>query len=192
MKKVKVIEVQRMTRFNGDRKIGLDTNVLIKLYDNPYFFEYEESRIFNLRETIFIHAQCQWEFINYIKKHKRISEQEARTEAKNFVRVHNINIIYPKECIIKKEEITSFEDYANKRFKELNKTNLKCHFPDSFILLSYQKSGINKIISTDLSFRESAQLLNIDGASLPSLNYNISREFKKIFNYKYKNEKRRH
>ena len=68
----------------------------------------------------------------------------------------------------------------------MGKENLTCHKPDSIILLAFSKCQINKVISTDEAFREAAKFLNIDGAGLPSLDMVISRELRKIFNYKRK------
>ncbi len=183
----KFIGIRRATFFNGKRRIGLDTNVLIKLFDSPALFSYDEARIFNRSGAIFTHRLCFIELIRYLRN-KGFNEEEANKQANNFLNIHNIKEI----ChFIPEEEIRSFENKCNERFKQMNKEQLKCHIPDSIILLAFKKANINKIISADESFRECAKFLGMDSESLPSLDYAISRELKRIFDYKKRFHKRR-
>lgn len=183
----KIIGIQKTTFFSGRRKVGLDTNILIKLYDNPFLFSYEESRIFNKKDVIFIHRLCFKELIKYLVK-KGINESQAEEQAIDFLESHNIKEI----ChFIPKEEIIGFEKESNEKLKQIGKEHLICHTPDSIILLAFKKENINKIISTDESFKICASFLGIDGSSLPSIDYALSRELKKIFDYKKKFHKRR-
>lgn len=181
------IGIQRTAFLSGKRKIGLDTNVLIKLYDSPALFSYEEARIFNRRDVIFTHRLCFLELVKYIKK-KGFDENEANHQARDFLNSHNIKEI----CyFVPDEEIKKFEQESNEKFKQMNKENLKCHLPDSIILLSFKKVNINKVISTDESFTWGAKFLGIDEESLPSLDYAISRELRKIFDYKKRFQRKR-
>ena len=68
----------------------------------------------------------------------------------------------------------------------MGKDHLKCHRPDSIILLAFKKYNLNKIFSTDKAFRECAKLLGMNSKGLPSLDYTLSRELKKMFDYKKK------
>ena len=181
----KIRGFQRTTVFNGKRKVGIDTNILIKLYSQPFLFSYEESRIFNFKDIIFTHAICFRELIKYLME-KDLTEIKAKEEAKRFLKDHNINLIYPRECFVSEKEVEEFEKESNIELKKFRKDYLKCHKPDSIILLAFKKCRINKIISTDESFRRCAKFMNIDASSIPSLDKAISREFKKIFNYKKK------
>ncbi len=190
--RMKIIGIKRETFFNGKRRVGIDTNILIKLYDNPFLFSYEEARIFSYQDIIFTHVICKWELIKYLKEKKELDENQAKLEASNFIRNHHINIIYSKECFVPSQEIENFEQQANRKFKEIGRDDLKCHKPDSIILLAFQKMQINKVFSTDEAVRECAQMLGIDGSGIPSLNHAISRELRKLFDYKRKHKKRRH
>jgi len=188
LKKKKGFLISRETYFVGKRKIGIDTNILIKLYIQPALFNYEEARIFNRSDIIFTHRLCFMEFVRYLIK-RGINKEEAKQQAKNFLNSHNIKEL----ChFISEEEIKNFEKDCNKKFKQMNKERLRCHIPDSIILLAFKKADINKIISTDESFRECAKFLGMDSESLPSLDYSISRELKRIFDYKKKFHKRIH
>ena len=109
--------------------------------------------------------------------------EEARKEAKEFIRRHNINVIYD---FIPEDEVNKFEKESNEKLKQMNKLYLRCHKPDSIILLSFKKRGINKVISTDEAFRICATFLGMDGASMPSLDAVISRELRKVFDYRKK------
>ena len=169
-------------------KVGLDTNVLIKLFDNPTFFNYEEARIFNRRDIMFVHRLCFEELVRHLAK-KEMDETQAEEQAREFLENHNIKEIFH---FIPDEEIRKFEKESNEKLKQMNKEHLKCHIPDSIILLAFKKADINKIISTDESFRECAKFLGINSESLPSLDYAISRELRKIFDYKKKHHKKRH
>jgi len=184
----KFIGFKRTYSFNGNRKVGLDTNVLIKFYDNPYLFEYEESRIFRYPNLIFIHVISKYEFIKYLIS-RGSSEEEAKLNVNSFIKERNIQVIYPKDIFIPEEEITQFENEINKKLKEMGKEYLECHKPDSIILLAFRKINVNRVISTDEVFRESAQFLGLDGVGLPSLNSKISKELRKIFDYKRKHKK---
>lgn len=182
-----IISIQRNTSFIGKRRVGLDTNILIKLYENPALFHYEEARIFNYKDTMFTHSICRWEFIKYLKE-KGMSEEKARTEADNFLQKNNISQI---KYFIPDNEIKFFEDESNKKFKDMGKEYLRAHRPDSIILLAFKRANINKVISTDEAFRECAKFLGIDGAGLPSLDYAVSRELRQIFGSKRRYKKRK-
>lgn len=181
----RIIGITRKSQFIGERKVGLDTNILIKLYDNPYLFEYEESRIFRYPNLVFIHVINKYELIEYLVK-KGSNEEEARLKIGSLIREKNIRVIYPKDVFIPEGDILRFEDAVNKRLQEIGKPYLKCHKPDSIILLAFKKVNISRIISTDEAFREGAKFLGIDGGSLPSLNSKISKELRRIFDYKRK------
>lgn len=184
-----IIRIQKFTSFSGKRKVGIDTNVLIKLYEQPFLFNYEESRIFNCMDLMFTHIICFRELVKHIAKKNR-DEMIAKKEANIFLNEHNINKIYSKDCWINEEEIKSFEKEVNFKFKEMKMENLECHPPDSLILLAFKKFGINKIWSTDMSFRSGARFLGMDSEGLPSLDYNISKKLREIFNSKNKFRKR--
>ena len=175
----KVFGIQRTAFFNGKRRVGLDTNILIKLYSQPSLFDYEQARIFNHKDTVFTHKISVWELSQYIIRTKRISEEGARKEAKEFVKSKNIEAIYVP---ISQEEARNFEREVNQKFQSEGKITLKCHPPDSIILLGFRKRGINKIISDDESFRESAKHLGIDTERLPSLDMQVSKQLRFIFN----------
>src|SRR3989338_11644122 len=89
-----VIGIRRQSTFSGKRRVGLDTNVFIKLYDQPMLFEYEESRIFRFGDIIFTNKICVFELAKYIRKKRNIGTEEARKEAKEFMRKYKINVIY--------------------------------------------------------------------------------------------------
>jgi predicted nucleic acid-binding protein len=179
----KIIGITRTSHFIGDRKVGLDTNILIKLYNNPYLFGHEEARIFNYPNLIFIHVITKYEFIKYIVS-GGFKEEDAKAKVNSFIREHNIQVIYSKDIYIPEEEIRKFEEQVNEKLRGLGREYLNCHKPDSIILLAFKKSNVNKIISTDEVFREGAKILKIDVEGLPSLSSKISKELKKFFDYK--------
>jgi predicted nucleic acid-binding protein len=184
----KSFAISRATFFNGKRQVGLDTNILIKIYEQPYLLNREASRIFNYKDLIFIHARVKFEFIRKLQK-KGFNETEAKNEVNNFLREKNINVIYPNQIFITEEEIKNFENNTNQKIKEIDKNDfLKCHFPDSLILLAYKKFGINKIYSTDESFKFGGHLLGINIEGLLSLNKTIKRELGK--NTKFSKKKK--
>lgn len=183
--KKKTFGIQRITSFQGRRKIGIDANVLIKIYKLPGLFDYEESRIFNYKDLIFTHSICNGEFIRYLMKENGLSLEDAKKEAKTFLKEHNINRIFSKDCFIPKKDANRFEKHANSIFKKKN-IDSECHKPDSYILLAFKKCGINKVFSTDLGFREAAKLLGMDSSGLPSLDYVISRKLRDSFHKRRK------
>ena len=124
-----------------------------------------------------------FELAKYIEKKKNIGMEEARKEAKEFIRKHNINVIHD---FIPEDEVNKFEKESNEKLKKIGKIYLECHRPDSIIVLSFKKRGINKVISTDETFRICAIFLGMDGASMPSFDAIISRELRKIFDYRKK------
>ena len=189
-KKLRGFVIKREMFFNGKRKVGIDTNVLIKIYKDPGLFDYEESRIFNYQDLVFTHSICVLELAKFIKKLENIDFERAMMEAKEFVKRHNIIRIFPKDCYVQQEEINKFQKDVNQYFQK-NQINSECHPPDSIIVLAFKKCGINRIISTDIGFRESAKFLGIDGTSLPSLNSVISRKLRSLYNNKRKKFKKR-
>ena len=174
--------IGRQAMFQGRRKVGLDTNVFIRIFEQPFLLETEASKIFNYSDILYTHAICKWQLIKKLKK--KHSEDEAKRIANDFIQGNNINIIYPKDCYITEEEYLSFQKMANEEFKKRGmEDSLKCHPPDSIIILAFKKCNINRIISTDESFRESAKLQGIDGSGLPSFNYLINKQLKKLYGY---------
>ncbi|MAH50081.1 hypothetical protein CMI37_29950 [Candidatus Pacearchaeota archaeon] len=186
--KITSVGIQRKTHFSGKRKIGMDTNIFIKFYDQPYLLGLEASRMFNYKNLLFTHAICLHEFSKYIKIKEKIDDREAKKKAKLFLRKRNVKVIYPKECFIPKDDIKLFEKESNKKLREGGKDYLKCHMPDSLILLAFKKWGINKVHSTDEIVRICAQFLGMDGAALPSFDKAITRALKG--NTKYYKKKR--
>ena len=178
MKKPKIFGIERRTFFTGKRRVGLDTNILIKLYEQPDMFAEEQARIFNQRDTMFTHAICVWELAKHLMKSKGYEEEQAKAEAKKFVKEKNIERVYTN---IPQEEINAFEKSTNERFQKEGKSGLHCHKPDSIILLGFKRIGVNKIISDDGSFREAARCLGIDSERIPSLNHKISKQLRELF-----------
>ena len=146
-------------------------------------FAHEQARIFNEEDTIFTHRICRLEFIKWLKNKHNLDDKEAEIESNNFLNEHKIACIGE---FIPAKDVSDFEDRCNTIFKNQNKSYLKCHPPDSIIVLGFAKGCINKVISTDESFRESAKILGIDGERLPNLNDIIRRQLKKTFDRKYK------
>lgn len=180
-----LIKVERRTYFEGNRRIGLDANILIYLYRNPTLFSYEESRIFNEKDIMYTHSICLYEFVKRIMN-DGIAEETAKKEALNFLESHNINRV---KGFITEEDRIKFEEDANNEFTK-RKVDFKCHKPDSIIILAFKRNGINKVISTDSSFRESAKLLGMDAEGIPSMDAVISRKLKELFDYKRNKRKR--
>ena len=178
LRKKKGFVIIRTTKFAGKRKVGIDTNILIRIYDQPYLLDREASRIFNFKDFLFTHVICFFEFAKYLKN-KGFNYEEAKHEAKKFLKDNNIKIIYPKKCFIPEKEINSFEEESNRKLNEMGKDYLRCHKPDSIILLAFKKWGINKIYSTDEAFRICSQFLDIDGSGLPSFDKAIRRKLMK-------------
>ncbi|MBS3095191.1 type II toxin-antitoxin system VapC family toxin [Candidatus Woesearchaeota archaeon] len=180
--KPNIIRLQRNTRFYGKRKVGLDTNILIKLYEQPHFFDYEEARIFNQEDTIFVDKIGFSELIKYLKK-SGLNEETAKEKANNWLKKHNITKIYE---FIPQEELERFEQESNKKLKELNlfAEDFQCHRPDSIILLTFRKYRINKVISTDRAFRKCAEFLDMDAESMLSLDSALKRKMRDIFGRK--------
>lgn len=180
VKKIRGFVITRATSFNGKRKVGVDTNVLIKIYKDPGLFDYEEARIFNYNDMIFTHSICVYELAKFIKNLEKIDFEEAKNKAKEFAKNHNIIRIFPKDCYVPQKEIEQFQKDVNQHFKQKGISS-QCHFPDSLIVLAFKKCGINKVISIDAGFRESAKFLGLDGSSLPSLNSVISRKLRELY-----------
>ncbi len=166
------------------RRVGIDTGIFIRIYEQPYLLGYESSRIFNYKDIIFTHVICKGELIRKLKRKEGLSEVEAIKEVNLFVKQNNINVTYSRNCFIPEGEVNEFEIGCNKKFKEIGRDYLSCHKPDSIILLAFKNCGINKVISTDESFRECAKFLGMDGEGIPSFNSLVNKELRRIFGYK--------
>lgn len=170
--------VTRETSFNGLRRIGLDTNILIKLYDQPYLFQSEAARIFKYDNLVFTTKVNVFELTKYITKKERADFETAKKMAKSFILDKNITPLFFR---LDSNEVKKFEDFCNNYFKKKSQ-KFKCHYPDSLILLIFKKHGINKIYSTDECFRECAKFLRIDSSSLPNLDSKLKKQFRKFKN----------
>jgi hypothetical protein len=53
-------------------------------------------------------------------------------------------------------------------------------------LIQIKKFGINKVISTDISFRICAQFLQMDSESIPSFDKVLAQQMRMIYGYKYR------
>ncbi|MBS3074685.1 hypothetical protein J4447_04535 [Candidatus Pacearchaeota archaeon] len=178
-KKPKFIGIRRTTAFNGRRKIGIDTNIFVRIYDQPFLLRVEASRIFNRHDIIFTHAACLREFTKHIMLKKNCDFHSAKEEAKDFIKSRNVRIIYPTECFIPEEELKTFEKQSNEKLANMGKEYLHCHEPDSVIILVFKKCGVNKIYSTDEAARICASFLGMDSSNLPSFDNKIMRELRK-------------
>jgi len=181
--KIKRFSISRHVTFNGRRRVGLDTNILRKIYEQPYLLELEASKIFNKKDLLFTHSVCLHEFTNYLSSRKGLSYDKAKNEAKEFIKSRNVWIIYHKECPITTTESEAFEEESNKKLTGMGKEYLNCHKPDSIILLALKKKGINRVISTDETVRICARFLGMDGSNIPSFDVAVDRELKK--NHKF-------
>lgn len=183
-KKVHKFSIHRKSNFKGKRKVGMDTNIHIKIHEQPILLDHANAHIFKKKDLVYTHATCAWEFANYLVETESIEFDEARNRVKGILKENNIQIVYPKNVNTTKEEIEEFEKESNKKLKEIKDKNLTCHFPDSRILVDFKKFGINKVISTDESFRVCAKFLGMEAESIPSFNKLLAKQMRMIYGYK--------
>jgi len=178
------VAITRTCTFSGRRRVGVDTNVFYRIYQQPYLMEGESSKIFSFNDFVYTHIICLHEFKDLIMRDEKISEEDAKVKVKQFLKEKNVRIIYSQQCFINEQERKSFEDDSNKKLRDSGKGYLKCHPPDSIILLAFKKFGINRVLSTDEAVRICASYLKLDSSSIPSFSKATSDELRKIFGKK--------
>lgn len=128
-------------------KIGIDTNVLIRLFDT-------ESGIENLKgdenNEFYTEKNCLWEMVKYLKSLELKDKNTERVVA---------DFLERKEI---KETKTDVEHEEIKEFlKKCKEEGIICHREDAEIMLAFKKEGIEKIYSDDKNFKKAAGILGI-------------------------------
>ena len=135
-------------------KAGIDTNIFIKLFDSAESLNYLKEK----GDSLYTHPVCLWEMVKYIKT---LELEDKNTEAivANFMK--RAGIIRTKEEV-EKEEIKEFEEKCKKE-------GIDCHYPDSEIILSLKKEGVERIYSDDKNFGKAAWVLGMKFVRFSSL-----------------------
>lgn len=168
--------IGREAHFKGERKVGLDSGVIISLIDNPLFNQIK-LEIFTKNNLFFTHRICIKEIKNWLIKNRNFSEEKAEKEVDEFIKEYNINII----------EIDKSNKYLLlEMIKQCKEAKIKFHPPDSFIIADFKKNGINKIYSTNNHFLDACRLFGMNAIKFPTVEKEIDRQLKRMFKSHHK------
>ena len=130
----------------GEIKIGIDTNVLVHLFENA-----EKMNLFKDEGYILCVTQkCVEELRKQIEK-LNLKDANTKQVADRFLNNNNMYIVYGEAS---REDVRAFE-------KKCQKAGINCHWPDSEIILSFKKEGIERVYSQDNNFRKAAEFLGL-------------------------------
>lgn len=79
------IAITKTCTFSGKRKVGIDTNIFYRIYQQPYLMEGEANKIFSFKDLVYTHIICLHEFKDLIMRDEKISEEDAKTKVKQFL-----------------------------------------------------------------------------------------------------------
>lgn len=172
----KAFTLTRKSRFTGKRMVGFDSSVLLDLIDNPNLFS---SRIYildNYNQVLFTHEICLIEVNRKLCEWGKTKEQ-AHKEIADFLEKHKLSVV--KRNFEK-------QDILHNLIRKCNEHKIEIHPPDSWIIADFAKSGINKVHSTNIHFRQACELIGIDAPPFPTINNAIKDKFKELFGFNQK------
>lgn len=175
--KAESFSIERKTKFQGPRKVGLDTGILIDLIDNPTFFSYQALRIFKRNNLFFTHRRCFKEAVDWLIEKRSYSKEKAEKEVNDFLKKNNIKII---------EIDKSNKELLKSMVNRCKKQKIEFHPPDSFIIADFKKNTVNKVYSTNNHFLDACRLFGIDAAKFPTFEKELEEKLKQMFKFRRK------
>lgn len=171
------INIIRETCFNGARKVGLDSGMLISLVDNKALFSSYILQIDEEKGLLYTHKICVEEAIEVLSRNYNLSKENAEKEVEKFLKERSINIL-PRD--------KTNSDTVREMFRECKNARITFHPPDCFIIADFYKNGINKVYSNNNHFLEACRLFGMDTSKLRTIDKEIERQLKEIFRKRHK------
>jgi len=165
VEKHKQFIIQRKSKFQGQRKVGIDSCVLIDFIDTPFVTQYQQLKIFGPADLFFTHPICKSETIAILSDKKRLSSEEAEKQVSEFLINNNISLV----------ELGKGDSLLVHFRADCKNHNVEIHEPDDFILVDFKACGINKIYSTNNHFLEAAKLLGMEADKVPTIENQMKR-----------------
>ncbi len=145
--------IERKTTFVGDRRIGLDSNFIIDILNNPFQFLPVFSQ-FSQQSVLFIHEESLKEVPDRLTVKYEWDAKRAEKELADFINNNKITVI-------KKDKKNPL---LNSLYELCKKEGIAIHPPDSWIIADFAKEGINKVCSGDNDFLRAAANRNHSGS----------------------------
>ena len=179
--KIKLL-IKRETKFIGERKVGLDSGVIIETIDNLGMYSNELNKIFSDNKVFYVHKRSlepNAEVIKILVKKRGYTKEKAIKEVFDFLKKYKIEIV---------EKDFNNKEILDDLMKKCKKNNIEIHPPDCWIIADFKKKGINKVYSNNNHFLDASKLIGIDGGKFPTLNKQIEGFFRE--QYKLKNRRK--
>ncbi|MFH0860514.1 MAG: PIN domain-containing protein [Candidatus Altiarchaeota archaeon] len=180
-KREQIYRLKRTARFQGERRIGLDTNILVDLIENPRFFSNEGDQI--LGDTAFVHRislEPDKEATHILQKKGR-SLKEATQELTEFLKNNKIQVI---------ERDSTNRETVRELFNLCKKNNIEMHPPDCYIIADFKKERINLVYSTNNHFKQACKLMGMGVGEFPTMDKKIKDFFRQTYGRRSKTRRR--
>lgn len=168
--KKRFFSIKRETMFQGPRKIGLDSDCIIRTLTNPILYAVYQEEL-SKTGLIHIHEKSLKEVPKVLERDYKLSKEEAEKKLKEFIEKKGVKIV-PK--IIGNPLLPIMKAECRRR-------GIKFHPPDSWIIADFKRFGINKVYSGNKHFLEACRLFGIDATEIPSVDKRIKQEFRRLY-----------
>lgn len=166
------MKITRETFFQGTRKVGLDSGMLISLVNNTNLFSEYILKIDEEKGLLFTHKICTEEAVEVLSRDFGWNKEEANKLVDKFLKDHSIDII-PRD--------KGNSDIVRWMFGECKKAKIDFHPPDCFIIADFYKNGINKIYSNNNHFLDACRLFGMDTSKLKTEEKEIEKQMRELF-----------
>ena len=166
------IKITREAYFEGARKVGLDSGMLISLVDNEQLFSEYILRIDEEKGLLFTHQICVEESIEVLSRDYGYEKEDAERRVEKFLQEHGIEIL-PRDRIN--------TETVRMMFQRCKAAKIDFHPPDCFIIADFYKKGINKVYSNNNHFLDACRIFGMDASKLRTEEKEIERQLREIF-----------
>lgn len=165
----KQLVIERTVNMVGKRKVGLDSNFIINIFDNeiqfsPLFLKFSEYSV------VHIHEESLREVPDVLVRDYKWNITEAKKKLENFIQLNNIQIVKKN---IHNPLLSLLYDFCKKK-------GIPVHPPDSWIIADFVHEGINKVYSRDNVFLQAARQMNLDTEKIPTLDRRIIDQLREL------------
>lgn len=166
------IKITRETYFEGARKVGLDSGMLISLVDNEQLFSEYILKIDEEKGLLFTHEICVEESIEVLSRDYGHEKEKAKLKVEKFLQDHGIEIL-PRD--------RTNTETVKMMFQQCKTAKIDFHPPDCFIIADFYKNGINKVYSNNNHFLDACRLFGMDTSKLRTEEKEIERQLRELF-----------
>ena len=150
---INIVKFSSIRKFSGQRKIGLDTGLIVRIIDNPSLYADYSCKLKAEKGVLYTHKVCEGEAVTILVRDYGYSEGQARASVRAFIKEWGVTILGNHSEIMKTYSMIE---------KKCEKARIEFHDPDSFIIATFYDNRINKAYSGNKHFLDTCKMLGMD------------------------------